>query len=218
VTSRERVLAASRGGSVDRRPLLAWPTPNAHADVVVVPVGDSVPDGVEDRLVVAEVLNPFGVSLSRGIDLPREIADDPVQGNHLLDDCVTETRRQIETAMAAGADGILYRLHGAAAAQTTPMEYGGFFLERDRELLDGVAGATFNIIFVVGDEDVYLDFVSDLPAHAFGWDQATSGIDAAYVRTMRQGALVSTDPNSVFELTTGVASVARFLEPQKQLI
>jgi hypothetical protein len=85
-------------------------------------------------------------------------------------------------------------------------------LERDREILNEAKGALLNAIFVVGEEDVYVDFVSDLPAELFGWDSKGSGITAASVAEMRSGALMSQDPDSNVLLQPGTDFLSRMLE------
>jgi hypothetical protein len=92
------------------------------------------------------------------------------------------------------------------------MQYGGHYLELDRLLLEGISQAECNMIFVVGDEDLYLDFVSDLPATLFGWDDRTSGISAAQGRATRKGAIVTYDESSEIRLAVNSSSVAHMVE------
>jgi hypothetical protein len=87
------------------------------------------------------------------------------------------------------------------------MEYGGHFLEVDRQLLSGVIDARFNALYVRGGSEPYIDFVSDLPAHAFAWDPQ-SGVTVAQVREVRQGALASTDKDADIELRVPVGARA----------
>ena len=65
----------------------------------------------------------------------------------------------------------------AVPDSTTPMQYGGHFLEIDRRLLS--SDALFNVIFVQGPSEPYAVFVSDLPAQAFAWD-SRSGLGAEH--------------------------------------
>jgi hypothetical protein len=182
--------------------------------MIVAP--DRVRSSLGDRPVLAEICNPFGQV--DGMALVSLLKSDPDAGASQLDQLVADVREQMESALAQGAEGIFYRVHGARGELTTPMEYGGFFLERDRELLDHVSDAPLNVAFIVGDEDVYVDFVSDLPAAFLAWDSKASGLDAAYVRTMRTGALASADPASDMLLITGVASVASQLDRLPQAV
>lgn len=214
MTCRERLLAASRGGEVDRKPVISWPYWAQESDARHFN-HETIPDTIEEspeELTLVEVTNPFGLALQRHIDLNKELKNDPKVGDRLLTELFDEAKRDIEMAFQLGADGIIYRVYGARARHCTPMQYGGHYLERDRELLSEVSDALFNMIFVVGEEDVYLDFVSDLPAHAFGWDYDESKISASQVRAMRQGALVSTDPESDILLEPGTANLSRVLE------
>ncbi len=150
------------------------------------------------------VLNPFGLAMLRGLDLNQVLRDTP--DTVLLDELVAETK-----GVAEGAENVLYLLHGANAANTSPMQYGGYYLERDREILSGL-GDRLIVIFVVGDEDVYIDFVSDLPGDVFAWDSRTTGVTSAQVREMREGTQASADPNSEILLESDEPSIARLLE------
>lgn len=133
---------------------------------------------------IVEVLNPFGKAESRGIDLLGCLERDPLNAGALLDSLVQETKAELESA----TNGVFYRLFGATPAKTTPMQYGGFFLERDRELLD--AARPPRILFIEGTEDVYFDFVGDLPAELFGFDIAC-GVPVQEVRAIRKGPVLA---------------------------
>lgn len=214
MTSRERLLAAGRGGEVDRKPVIHWPHWEPNSDLRFYN-HETLPDHIEEGhqdVALVEITNPFGLALQREIDLNQILKDDPKAGNRLLGELVDEAKRDIDLAFEVGSDGILYRLYGARARHCTPMQYGGYYLERDRELLEDAKDAVFNAIFVVGEEDVYLDFVSDLPAHAFGWDFKETQIPATEVRKMRNGALLSEDPDSDILLEPGTAFLSRVLE------
>lgn len=217
MTSRERVIAVGQGQEVDQKPVIVWPgEPEEFADALVVPswmTREVQPTPLEDgRILLAEVVNPFGKARIRGIDLNEMIRLDPEIGAIELDEIVDETRLEIREALAHGAEGILYRLHGARELFCTPMQYGGHYLEKDRELLDEFAGNAFNLLFVVGNNDLYLDFVSDLPAHAFGWDVRGSGISVNQVRDMRPGALAADDDQADIRFKHPVSNVAEFVE------
>jgi hypothetical protein len=117
----------------------------------------------------------------------------------MLDRYVAQTRNALAAGLDAGADGVLYRLHGAREALCTPMQYGGYYLERDRELLEEIADAALNVLLVVGG-DAYLDFVCDLPAHVFAWDVEATGVTSDQIRALRVGSQASTDAASEFRL------------------
>lgn len=190
MTGRERALAAARGGATDRRPTVGW---SSDADVVIGPAAG------EDQMRLAECLNPFAMARKEGVDLNQALADDPAAGNELLDQFVARTREALAAGLDSGADGVLYRLHGAREALCTPMQYGGYYLERDRELLEEIGEAALNVLLVVG-EDAYLDFVCDLPAHVFAWDADATGVTSDQIRALRVGAQASTDEASEFRL------------------
>lgn len=194
MTSRERVFAAARGGSVDRKPVLALPVASSDSDILIAESVSSVSTFLDvEHVVLCQVDSPFRRG---GNDLPNALAADPVLNGERLESAVQATRIEISDALNAGADGILYRLFGAREALSTPMEYGGHYLERDRELLAEIQDANLNVLFLVGNEDLYMDFVSDLPAHVIAWDRDATGISSDTVRSLRSGAQASSDPGS----------------------
>jgi hypothetical protein len=198
MTSRERLTAAARGGEVDRRPIIVGPgtqLDDREADALIVASAPHIVASFVggERAVLAEVDNPFA---RFGAELNREFAIDPVAASEKLDQATEEARAKMRGALEAGADGIFYRLFGARALHSTPMQYGGHYLERDRELLEEIGDARLNVLFLVGNDDLYLDFISDLPAHVMAWDREASGFSGAQVRTMRNGAQASSDPES----------------------
>lgn len=211
MTSRERFLAAGRMGEVDRKPTLAWMA-EAEADAVVIETGSGFRSSVEGPTVLVDVSNPFGLALKKGIDLNKALKDDPTVGGNLLDGLVDEVREHISVGLRNGADGIFYRLHGACPKHCSPMQYGGHYLERDRELLGEASAATINVLFVAGQEELYFDFVSDLPAHVFAWDCELTRITADDVRTSRSGAVASSDPSSEITLLIGHENYLENLE------
>ncbi|HWA83743.1 MAG TPA: hypothetical protein VG820_09935 [Fimbriimonadaceae bacterium] len=209
MNSRERLIAAARGGEVDRKPLICWPKPCPESDAVVGQVNPA-------QISLCPVVNPFGQALRSGAEVWDVLAEDPRRGEKMLDELVGKTRSEIRAAFEHGADGVLYLLYGARGLHTTPMEYGGHYLERDRELLTEIEDATFNLIFVVGEDDAYLDFVSDLPAHAFGWDAVATQTTPAQLREMRSGALAANAPDADIELRFGTPNLIADLELELQ--
>ncbi|HZH99465.1 MAG TPA: hypothetical protein VEX38_10880 [Fimbriimonadaceae bacterium] len=204
MTGRERIVAAARGGVVDRKPTLGI---SEDSDARVV---RTVADAVSgDSALLVDILNPLGRALRQHQDLVRSLVDDPESGHSLLQDLVEETREEISQALAMGADGVFYRLQGADPSACTPMEYGGYFLERDRELLEEVAEARLNVVYIDSSSEPYLDFVSDLPAHVFAWDRGASDLTIRGVRELRAGALACQDPD---------ADIALDLEHQGRLL
>jgi uroporphyrinogen-III decarboxylase len=217
MTSRERLVAAARGGEVDRQPVICWPGGSEEASDAIVVSPKEVQRAVagnEERVVLGEVPNPFGLATEQKLQLNALLEQDPERGNALLEALTEQVRDRIDQALGSGADGILYRLHGAHPSHTSPMQYGGYYLERDRELLEAIKDARLNMVFVVGGEGVYIDFVSDLPAHVFGWDETASGVDLESIREMRQGALATTRVDADVRLETPLTDLTTYLETQ----
>jgi len=213
--SRERLTAAARGGETDRLPWFAWqPATDATAaldhyrkwqpDALVVQSSQEVAELLAETsaAVLVEIDNPFGRAMQRGIDLNAEFDKGPSVGDAAFGGFVQETRLALASAIESGADGVLYRVFGAEPSLSTPMQFGGFYLEQERELLGEITDARFNVVFVEGGEETYLDVVSDLPGNAFGWDEERNAVSASTVRAMHQGALAcglhSEDPQKLF--------------------
>jgi hypothetical protein len=214
--ARDRFIAAAHGQEVDRPSTIYWPgPPDGRSDVVFVPPDPEYVknhDRADNRALLVEVPNPFGRAWVRRIDLNELLKTNPQEGVRLLIQFVEAAKTAMARSLDAGADGILYRLHGATAAHCTPMEYGGHYLEHDRELLEGISKAPANMIFVVGDSGIYLDALSDLPAHILGWDDRTTGISAAQGRSIRKGPIATFDESSDVQIHVNSPSVAHMLE------
>lgn len=88
---------------------------------------------------------------------PGLLAEDPQTIGEQIDRHVAEA-----TAELSGNSLALYWAGQAQPGATSPMEYGGFFLERDREVLEAAKDTA--VILTVPGEEAYIDFVSDLPA------------------------------------------------------
>jgi len=142
-----------------------------------------------DKAVLVEVESPFSRALNAGFDLNDDLSKDPESGNQRLDALVEETIREGDSALSGGADGIWYHLEGADPAHCSPMQYGGLYLERDRDIL-GRWQAGLNVVAVVGAEP-YLDFVSDLPGAFFAYDSESSGVPTSAAKEIRQGPVAS---------------------------
>lgn len=167
----------------------------------------SVIAAATDTVVLVEVGNPFGAALLNDVDLNVEFDVGPQAGGEAFESYVAETESALTAALESGADGVLYRLFGAEPLLSTPMQFGGFYLEKERELLAGIGDARLNVLYVEGGEGLYLDVVADLQAHAMGWDEDRSAIPATEVREMRRGALacglLSEDPLRLFRSIGG---------------
>ena len=198
MTPRERLTAVARGGAADRRPVVLFPgCQDERADATVVAPSDvaSCLERSGEQAVLGHVVSPLGKAMRAGLALTRLLSDDLEAGARQLEELTEQTRSEMKEALDQGADGVFYELDGAYPSQTTPMEYGGHFLEVDRQLLEEVKGARFNVLYVCGDKDPYVDFVIDLPAHAFAWD-TTSGVEFAEVRRQRDGAIAGKHPKA----------------------
>lgn len=208
MTSRERLMAAARGESVDRKPVIVCDG-SAEADAVVLRGEVNAEPG---QLVLMEVLNPYGRASAFGLELNELLGQDPEAGAAELDKLCEDVRTEIEEAMNAGADGICYRLVGAEPNHTTPMQYGGFYLERDRELLDDASHAKFNLLWIDAGVEAYLDFVSDLRADAFAWDIDRTDVSVVQMREMRKGALAAEDPTADILFATSFGALEPWIE------
>lgn len=132
-----------------------------------------------------------------GFDLLTLLESEPDRGNSELNRLVEETRAALrDTPMP-----FVYRLAGPEPAKATPMQYGGFFLERDRELLTeaGKRGPVW--LFVDAGAEAYLDFVSDLPAEVFAWDSRRTGFPLEEMRQLRSGTLCTNEPGADLPLS-----------------
>jgi len=207
----------ARGGGTDRIPWFAW-CPGTTAEVAIEFYNRWQPDALvvesaseaavamqaaPDAAVLVEVGNPFGAALLDNLDLNEEFDKGPLVGGAAFESYVKETSAALQSALDAGADGVLYRLFGAEPSLSTPMQFGGYYLEQERELLSSIRDAAFNVLYVEGGDGLYLDVVSDLEAHAIGWDEDRSSISPSQVRAMRHGAIacgmLSPDPIRVLK-------------------
>ena len=176
---------------------ISWGAWDEQADACVTTErGNGLP------LWLVPINSPLTLSIQKGLALPASLDGNPKEGNELLDQMVSDVARDVERAATSGADGIFYVLDGAYPAHSTPMQYGGYFLERDRELLELANDFRFNIVFVEGTDEVYLDTVSDLPAHAFGWRMKETGFTPEMMKPNRPGPYASFDGMSDIQIRT----------------
>src|SRR5262245_1019234 len=117
------------GAGLEPRATIGW---DESCDVRIVTIDEFAASTTQS--VIVDVANPFGRALEQGIDLNREFEQDVDLGEHLLQRLVGDTMGAIDAALVAGADGVFYRLHGACERHCSPMQYGGLYLERDREI------------------------------------------------------------------------------------
>lgn len=200
MTSRERLVAASRGGPVDRLPWFCWgaPDPISFAksfapDAVIVDHPEQATAALSEfddngPAVLVSVLNPLGLALQEGANPNEQTESDPQAASQVVEAYAQRVQARIEAALDVGADGVFYRIIGACPSYSTPMQYGGFHLETDRALLDAIREAPFNVALAEG-KDVYLEFLTDLPAHALAWEPQATTMSGAEVQRMREGAV-----------------------------
>lgn len=191
------LLSLLSGEKPSTRPTLDWGVRTETADGHVV---SELPSDLSRGPYLVEVPNPFGLAIERGIALNDEIQLSPEKGKALYESLLDDTRASIDKGLSQGADGFLYHLFGATEALCTPMEYGGHHLEVDRELLASYSEQCIRLVFVAGGAGTYLDFVSDLPADAFGWDVTATGVSASEIRKFRSGPLFAADPDADIDL------------------
>ncbi len=217
MTPKERLVACCRGGITDAKPVIVWSESPGHVADGICVSQQGLADALAthpDQAVLAEVLSPFGRALRTQGRFLQLMHDDPSEGAKRLDALADETKRDLDQCLESGADGIFYRLDGAYPSAATPMEYGGHFLEVDRGLMEGIQEARVNLLWIEGEVDPFLDFVSDIPAHLFGWNVRQSGIAVSAVRAMRLGALCAADPDADVFFTTSFEDAAQLRESQ----
>ncbi|MCE9560248.1 MAG: hypothetical protein K8R88_15020 [Armatimonadetes bacterium] len=149
----------------------------------------------------SEVASPYGKAMQLGVDLNELLHTDPATGETQLNELAGAATQEIEAA--DGAAGIFYRVFGACPAECTPMQFGGHYLEVDRAILNTITKGIKTIVFIEG-EDIYFDFVSDLPCDAMGWDEAINTLTLAEARTMRPGLYALTSPEAEIKIRQGV--------------
>jgi hypothetical protein len=183
MTPRERLIAVVEGKSVEAKPEIGWPNQD-----------------VADGLTYAEIDNPFGKAMRQNVSLPGLLRRDLKEGEKKLAEMAEAVKQDFVNAITKGADVIVYKLYGADFVHSTPMEYGGHFLEVDRTILTQ-SDANMILVFVVGGAEAFIDFVSDLPAQIFAWDVVGTGVTVAQVRQMRKGTLAAASPDADITLT-----------------
>ncbi len=183
------------------RPLILGVTDKCDALIVLA---DHIGSGPLPNLAL--VVSPLGKAMRDGEQLLSLIESDPTAGAKRVSELEAETRKEMSDAIARGAIGIFYFLDGACPDTTTPMQYGGHFLEVDRRLMQEIE-STFNVVYVNGKTEPYIDFVSDLAATGFAWD-IDSGVTPEEVRKLREGAIMGID----FELQATTQDLRRLAD------
>jgi hypothetical protein len=166
--------------------VLCW-EPDPRADGVV-----SLDRPAEGQSWWVPVKNPFGLAQEEGIDARALLETRPSEADEALSRLKGLAATNLAAVWKDGADGAVYLLYGATAPESTPMEYGGHWLETDRSLLQSAPCAV--LVYVVGSEEPYIDFVSDLPGQLFGFDPHGFPVDEA--RKLRGGPFALADPSA----------------------
>lgn len=191
MTGRERLVAVARGGAVDPKP--SFPTDGAVVPLTQV---SAALESQPERLCLAWVDSLSARDLAAGQPILAAAKDDPAGAAHQVDQRMDEARADISAAFDSGADGFAYRMAGVSPDHASPMQYGGQFLESDRALLQEHSDARFVMLVVTDSQDPFLDFISDLPAHALAWPMSKSGIAPQVMRGVWQGALAGDHPEA----------------------
>jgi hypothetical protein len=187
MTPRERFQAAFNGQVVS-------PKPTIGTDLALTAIGAQKSDVPTFTMIPS----PLTQAIHQNLDLLNLLAQDPTAGNQKLDELYAATAIMINNSIPL-TDGICYLIDGAYPEQTTPMQYGGYFLERDRHTLEAAFPRTKVMLLIAGDQDPFIDFVSDLPAHIFAWD-AKSKWTPSQIRELRSGILAADWPDAEFHL------------------
>lgn len=100
----------------------------------------------------------------RSNPLPTALDAPPSHLQEQVDSAVTSCKNDLQTAQERGADGVSYLVFGADPDHATPMQYGGLFLEHDREVLDRAKSKGFVEAMIAPADETYYDFLTDLPS------------------------------------------------------
>jgi len=176
---------------------------------MIVPIAEACP-GTDDLPVLAFVTNPYGQAEASGEDLNALWRNDPAAGAARTSELANATKAAIANAKSAGVDGFVYALSGAEPGRCTPMQYGGQYLEVDREILCSIQDSLV-VVLIEGGEGAYLDFVSDLPAQVFAWDSAATGFSVSEIRALRPGALAAPDADADILFSNSMATLEPYL-------
>lgn len=167
--------------------------PCEQADGVCLPLDRMV--AAEGQARFAVVRGAFERAVAREYDLPTLLRSDPIAGEELLSRMIDEALTELEGAIEGEADGILYQLSGASSEWTTPLAYGGHFLEAERSVLASEIPLDRPlVIHVVGQEDLYLDLLADLPCSGLAWNSMASRLSMQEARHYFSCALVTDSP------------------------
>ncbi|MCH7904979.1 MAG: hypothetical protein IH944_10495 [Armatimonadetes bacterium] len=206
----DNIRAATISGEAHKRPVIIdGPERDERADGVIVDEKDL--GSATRQAVFCRVQNPFGRSARTGLDLNALLKESPSEGEQAIQQLAAEVRTEIDRVLNSGADGICYMLSGACAAECSPMQYGGHFLEVDREILAGTPEGSFNILYVCGERELYIDIVSDLPAQAIAWN-SSAGVQVSEVREMWPRAVAAADQDADIYMVERYESALQWIQ------
>jgi hypothetical protein len=169
--------------------------PCEQADGVCLPPDRMSAAGDQARFAI--VRGVFEQSLTRGADIPELLRADLTAGEELLSRMIDEALAELEVAVAGEPDGILYQLAGASSEWTTPLAYGGHFLEAERSVLERAKRRGWPlVIHVIGHRDLYLDLLADLPCAALAWSSRASRLSVRELRQYFSCAFVADSPEA----------------------
>jgi hypothetical protein len=184
---------AVASGDRSVKPILVC-EPHAEADGICPSSSSFQHEVTGDQAVMVRVVSPYGRAAAQGIDLNQLLHDDPETGNAKLAEFTEAARAEAKDALAAGADGICYEVEGASPSDCSPMQFGGYYLEVDRALMEEISDAPLNVLWIKSTKDAYLDFVCDIPAAIFAWSDPERR--PSEVRDIRPGCLAACSPDA----------------------
>lgn len=129
------------------------------------------------------VLSPLARAIQASHHVVSLLADNPAEGDQFLAELVAQTREHIEATNGP----FNYVIAGAEPSFSTPMQYGGHFLELDRELI----GDRKPVITLIGGSETYIDVVSDLAETYLLWNPASITEDPQEVAKMTRARIIT---------------------------
>ncbi len=174
---------------------------NMQADAYIVNPNfkGSLPDG---SLKFAAIISFFGIAMQEREDIAELMGIDPVTSGEILDRAQEACAANIQVAMQAGFDGFVYVLVGAEPKYLSPMQYGGFILDQDREILSRFTNLPNRLLYVIGGNETYMDALSDLSASSIGWDESNVQFGIETMRKLAQKPIFGDHPDSDIQLET----------------
>jgi hypothetical protein len=129
------------------------------------------------------VLSPLSRALMRGANVISLLDENPAEGDRVIASLFSETQAEINEI----GGNFNYVVAGAEPNWTTPMQYGGHFLELDRELI----GSRRPAITLIGGAETYVDIVSDLAETFLIWNTATNDVNPEEVAKMTRATTLT---------------------------